>query len=180
MIIGKRVRLRAMEREDIPRYVTWLNDQEVRQYLLETIPLSTEQEKRWFDAVLERPRSAQPLAIEIFTSDGWELVGNIGLQNIEEINRSAEVGVFIGEKKYWSQGYGREAMRLILRFAFDHLNLNRVFLHVYETNPRAIRSYERAGFIHEGRLRQAQFFNGKYVDVLVMSVLREEWQDSEI
>ena len=122
----------------------------------------------------------QPLAIEVFTSDGWQLVGNISLHNIEQINRCAEVGLFIGDKEYWNQGYGREAMRLMLRHAFDHLNLNRVYLRVYETNPRGIRSYERAGFVQEGRLRQAQYFNGIFVDVLIMSVLRSEWQDSEM
>jgi diamine N-acetyltransferase len=180
MIIGKRVRLRAMEREDLPLFVAWLNDQEVRQNMMECIPLSSENEKRWYESMLELPRALQPLGIEIFTSDGWEMIGNLSLHNIEQINRGAEVGIVIGEKKYWNQGYGREAMRLLLRHAFNHLNLNRVYLRVYETNLRGIRSYERAGFIHEGRLRQAQFCNGKFVDVLIMSVLRSEWQDNEI
>lgn len=180
MIIGKRVRLRAIEREDLPKFVAWLNDPEVRQFLMASIPLSMDNEKRWFESILEQPQASQPLAIEIFTSAGWEIVGNVGFHNIDQINRCTEVGIFIGEKQYWSQGYGREAMRLMLRHGFDHLNLNRIYLRVFETNPRGIRSYERAGFIHEGRLRQAQYFNGKYVDVLIMSVLHSEWQDNEM
>jgi RimJ/RimL family protein N-acetyltransferase len=180
MIIGKRIRLRAIEREDLPKFAAWLNDHEVRQYMMDAIPLSLENEKRWYETVIQQPRAQQPLAIEVFTSDGWEMIGNLGMFNLQEINRCAEVGIFIGDKRFWNQGYGREALRLILRHAFDHLNLNRIYLHVDEINLRGIRSYERAGFVHEGRLRQAQFVNGKYVDVLVMSVLRSEWQDNEI
>jgi RimJ/RimL family protein N-acetyltransferase len=76
----------------------------------------------------------------------------------------------------WNQGYGTDAMRLLLRHGFETLNLNRIMLDVYDTNPRAVRSYEKAGFIHEGRKRQGMYKNGRYIDILQMSVLREEWQ----
>ncbi len=123
------------------------------------------------------PPEERPLTIEVKTPTGWRAIGNIGLSNINWHDRSAEVGIFIGEKQFWNQGYGREAMQLMLRHAFNTLNLNRVSLHVYETNPRGIRSYEHAGFVHEGRLRQGRYQDGKYIDVLLMSVLRSEWQD---
>jgi RimJ/RimL family protein N-acetyltransferase len=87
------------------------------------------------------------------------------------------LGIFIGDKRYWNKGYGTEVMRLLLRHGFSTLNLNRVFLRVFETNPRAIRSYEKAGFVFEGRMRQAEFIDGKYCDVILMSVLRSEWKE---
>jgi len=81
----------------------------------------------------------------------------------------------IGDKSYWNQGYGTEALRLLLRVGFETLNLHRIFLRVYETNPRAIRAYEKAGFVQEGRQRQAEFKDGRYIDVLVMSMLVAEY-----
>jgi RimJ/RimL family protein N-acetyltransferase len=91
------------------------------------------------------------------------------------VNRSAEVGIFIGDKPSWNQGYGREAMRLMLKHAFETLNLNRVYLRVFAENARGIKAYEHAGFQHEGCQRQACYQEGHYQDVLMMSVLRQEW-----
>jgi len=176
MILGERVRLRAMEREDLPRFVLWLNDPEVRQGILIAIPLSMSQEEQWFSHMLERPSEEQPLVIEIKTPEGWKAIGNISFHTVDWRERSTEVGIVIGEKSFWNQGYGRDAMQLMLRHGFNNLNLNRIFLRVYASNPRAIRSYEKAGFVHEGRLRQAHFQDGQYVDVLIMSVVRSEWQ----
>jgi hypothetical protein len=81
------------------------------------------------------------------------------------------VGIFIGEKTLWNKGYGTEAMRLLLRHGFETLNLNRICLRVFETNPRAVRSYEKAGFMLEGRERQGMYKDGQYIDVLMMSIL---------
>lgn len=180
MILGKRIRLRAVERGDLPRFVAWLNDPEVRENLMLNLPLSMAQEERWFEGMLNRPQAEMPLAIEILTPEGWVMIGNVGLHEINLTARWAEVGIFIGEKKYWNQGYGRDALRLMLRHAFNNLNLHRVELRVYENNPRAIKAYENTGFVHEGRMRQKVFKNGQYVDELVMAVLRSEWTDVDV
>lgn len=177
MLIGPRVRLRAIEKDDLPRFTAWLNDPEVRQGLQINVPLSNPQEERWYQSTLERPLEEQPLVIEVDLKGQWQAVGNISLMNIDWKERSVEVGIFIGAKTLWSQGYGRDAMRLMLRHAFQNLNLHRVFLRVYASNPRAIRSYEKAGFILEGTMRQAHFQEGRYVDVLLMSVLSSEWKE---
>ena len=105
------------------------------------------------------------------------MIGNSGFFNIDWRNRGAELGIVIGDKAYWNKGYGTEVMRLLLHHGFTTLNLHRIFLRVFEGNPRAIRAYEKAGFVHEGRMRQAEFRDGKYLDVLLMSVLRPEWQE---
>ncbi len=175
MILGERVRLRAIERADLPAFVAWLNDPEVREFIMLYSPLSNEQEERWFKGVLEQPTYNQPLAIEVREGDGWKPVGNCAFHVQDWRVRSAELGIFIGEKSCWGQGYGTEVMQLLLAYGFETLNLNRIYLRVYENNHRAIRAYEKAGFVHEGRMRQAEFRNGNYEDVLFMSVLSEEW-----
>lgn len=175
MLIGKRVRLRAIERADLPRFVEWLNDPEVIPGLLIVTPLSLAQEERWFERVVAGVPEEAPLVIEINTPQGWTPVGNIGMHRINWREREAELGIVIGEKKYWNHGYGGDAIRLLLDYGFNQLNLHRIFLRVHASNPRAIRSYEKVGFVHEGRLREAHFHAGAYEDVLIMSVLSSEW-----
>jgi RimJ/RimL family protein N-acetyltransferase len=179
MIYGKRTRLRHVEREDLPRFVKWLNDPEVRQGLAMYLPISHAEEEKWFENMLERDRDEQPLAIEIQLDEGWTLIGNCGMFNLDWRNRSAELGIFIGDKAYWDKGYGTEVMRLLLRIGFMTLNLHRIYLRVYDNNPRAVHVYEKTGFVHEGRQRQAEYRDGHYLDLLLMSVLRPEWNEAE-
>jgi diamine N-acetyltransferase len=178
MIIGKRVRLRAIERTDLPRFVNWLNDPEVLQHLLIAVPMSLAQEEKWYEHNLTINVAEQPLVIEVNAAGEWVPAGNISLMDINSADRHAELGIFIGEKQYWNQGYGGEAIEMMLVHGFNTLNLNRIYLRVDETNLRGIRCYERVGFIHEGRMRQARFEDGQYIDVLLMSVLRSEWQNA--
>jgi diamine N-acetyltransferase len=177
MIYGERIRLRAVERIDLPRFVEWLNDPEITAGLSMYLPLSQADEESWFDQMRKQPADQHPLMIEVHSQDNWTPVGDCGFNAIDYHNRSGEIGIFIGQKDLWDQGYGTESIRLLLKHGFNSLNLHRIFLRVFETNKRAIRSYEKAGFIHEGRLRQAQFRNGNYVDVILMSVLKPEWRE---
>jgi len=178
MLSSKRLRLRAIEHSDLSRFVSWLNDPEVTEHLMLYIPMSLPQEEQWYEKTLNGPAEEQPLVIEIDTPEGWTPIGNISLMHVDWRTRSAELGLFIGEKRYWNQRYGGEAIQVMLRHGFEGMNLNRIYLRVFETNPRAIRCYERVGFQHEGRLRQAHFLKGQYIDVLIMSVLRDEWKDN--
>ncbi|MBA4380275.1 MAG: N-acetyltransferase [Anaerolinea sp.] len=175
MIYGERIRLRSIEREDLPRFVEWLNDPEVIAGLALYLPFSLAEETKWFEKMIERPAEERALGIEIRTEDGWALIGSCGFHNIEWTNRAGEVGIAIGDKTCWNQGYGSEVMLLLLRHGFETLNLNRVFLRVHAPNRRAISTYEKAGFVQEGRMRQAVYKNGEYQDVLFMSVLHSEW-----
>ena len=177
MIYGERVRLRHVEREDLPHFVAWLNDPEVRHGLALYLPLSNAEEENWFTELLKRPGDEQPLVIEVRGEAGWMMIGNSGFFKFDWRNRSAELGILIGDKTYWNQGYGTEVMRLLLRHGFTTLNLHRIFLRVFENNPRAIRAYEKAGFVLEGRMRQAEYRDGQYWDVLLMSVLSPEWSE---
>jgi RimJ/RimL family protein N-acetyltransferase len=170
-IVGKKIRLRAIERSDIPTFVRWFNDPEVTQYLETYMPLSQAQEERWFEAQLEQ-RDRFIFGVE--TLDG-KLIGNLGLIDIDWKNSHALLGIVLGEKEYWGQGYGTDAITTLLGFAFKQMNLHRVHLPTYEYNKRAIRCYEKCGFTLEGRMRQAHFHDGQYYDELVMGILREEF-----
>ena len=179
MLEGERVRLRAVEKSDLPAFVGWLNDAEVRCNLKLLAPLSMGQEESWYADVLSQPVIAQPLGIEIQDGDQRILIGNISFMNINQTDRNAEVGIFIGEKHYWNQGYGTEAMRLMLQHGFETLNFERIYLRVYETNPRGLRSYEKTGFTEEGRLRNHHYLEGRYIDVIIMGILKDEWFKKE-
>lgn len=172
MIYGEKTRLRRVEREDIPTFVCWFNDPAVREYLTIYRPLSTAEEEKWFEGHLASEDS-ELFAIE--TTDGVH-IGNTGLHAINWQYRQAELGIVIGEKDYWGKGYGSDAIRTLLRFAFEEMNLHRVFLRVRADNARAIRAYEKCGFEHEGQRREAIFANGRYYDELHMGILDREFE----
>ncbi len=185
MIIGERVRFRGVERTDIPRFVEWLNDPEVIEGILVHYPISQADEEGWFDRMLTRPVDERVMGIEVKEPAGegaapaWKLVGTIAFLNIDWRLRSAEFGILIGDKNYWNRGYGTDAVRLLLQHGFTTLNLNRIYLHVFDTNPRAIRAYEKAGFTLEVRERQGEYKHGRYIDVLLMGILKQEFVPDE-
>jgi RimJ/RimL family protein N-acetyltransferase len=170
MIIGEKTRLRRIEREDIPTFVRWFCDPEVRTFLLLNSPISHAQEERWFERKLEE--DSELFAIE--TLDGTH-IGNIELFDFHRIHRRAELGVVLGEKAYWGQGYGSDAIRTLLRFGFEELNLHRIQLSVYEDNERGIGAYKKCGFQLEGRLRDAIYRQGRYYDLLMLGILAHEF-----
>ena len=179
MIYGERVRLRAIERSDLSKFVEWMNDPEVIAGLMISLPMSFAEEEGWYEGVLKHPAAERPYGIEIRKGDEWILVGSCGFHAVNWRERSGDLGISIGAKEYWNQGYGTEVMRLLLQHGFNTLNLNRIALEVFENNPRAIRAYEKAGFVHEGRKRQGMYKDGRYIDILLMSVLRSEWQSED-
>jgi RimJ/RimL family protein N-acetyltransferase len=170
MLQGERVVLRAVEREHLPNYVRWLNDETVLEWLGAFLPMSLAQEEAWYADMVKDPGRCI-FAVEL---DGKH-IGGCGLEHIDGRNRSAEMGLFIGLPELWDRGLGLDIVQTLLRFGFNQLNLHRIYLRVFADNPRAIHVYEKAGFQHEGRLRQSEFRHGRYYDMLWMSVLRSEW-----
>ncbi|MEW8977876.1 MAG: GNAT family protein [Symbiobacterium sp.] len=122
----------------------------------------------WLNSLAPRPEWA-------IVDEKERFIGVVRLWRISERNRSAMLTIFIGEPAYWGRGYGSDALRLVLREAFGPMDLHRVELHVFEFNQRAIRSYEKVGFVHEGVRRQALLRNGHYYDILVMGITRPEF-----
>ena len=175
MIAGEKIRLRPIERDDLPRYVEWFGDQKVRRHLLIWLPFSLAQEERWFENLQGRLERQEDVLLAIDTIDGVH-IGNVGLHAIDWKNRSAELGIVIGEKSYWGQGYGTDAVCTMLNLAFREMNLHRVFLRVDADNARGIRCYEKVGFQREGTLREVGFRESEYFDQHIMSILESEFE----
>jgi diamine N-acetyltransferase len=175
MIIGEKVRLRPIERDDLPRYVEWFGDPEVRRHLLVWLPFSLAQEERWFESLQGRLERQEEVLLAIDTIGGLH-IGNVGLHAIDWKNRNAELGIIIGEKSYWGQGYGTDAVRMMLNLAFREMNLHRVFLRVDADNTRGIRCYKKVGFQHEGTLREVGFRESQYLNQHMMSILASEFE----
>jgi RimJ/RimL family protein N-acetyltransferase len=176
-LFGKRVKLTVEEVGTIAEtFSRWQRDSEYNR-LLSTeafIPHSVKANKEWLEKNLEKaPPEFYLFMIRRMQDD--RLIGEIGLDGVKWNHGESFVGISIGEREFWGNGYGTEAMELILRFAFLELNLHRVSLDVFDYNPRAIRSYEKAGFIHEGRQRGSLKRDGHRYDMLYMGILREEW-----
>lgn len=180
MIVGKNVRLRAISKKDLPDFATWINDPEVHRNLVINFPMSLEQEEKWYEEILTHPVEEHPLSIEVLDHKEWKLAGDVAFMNLDQRSRCAEIGIFIGDKNFHNRGFGTETMKLMVKHGFLDLNLNRIYLRVFETNPRGIRCYEKAGFKHEGRLRQGHFLEGHYIDILMMSILRDEWKKKDM
>ncbi|MCL4394913.1 MAG: GNAT family N-acetyltransferase [Chloroflexi bacterium] len=178
MYRGRLVQLGAHQREYLPKFVEWMNDWEVRRFLnpAAALPLSLEDETKWFE---EGRRAEGSYLFAILTLAENKLIGSCGLHKVDLKNRSGVFGIFIGDKAYWSKGYGTDATLALLGFAFGELGLHRVELEVNDFNPRAVRAYEKAGFRRDGVERQSLYREGKFHDTFLMSILREEWDAIE-
>jgi diamine N-acetyltransferase len=174
IIRGEHVYLRAPERDDIPRFVRWFNDAEVLRDLAMFAPMSEAGEIAWFDRMLDAQGKTDYHFVICLLGDDRP-IGTAGLHALDFTNGSADFGIAIGEKSEWNKGHGTDALRAICDFGFGELRLERIGLLVYEGNDRAHRSYEKAGFSHEGTMRRAHFARGDHLDVHVMGLLREEW-----
>jgi RimJ/RimL family protein N-acetyltransferase len=171
---GDKVELGPVQREYLGKYVEWLNDWEVSRFLAPGVPflLNLDDETDWFE---RRRQDKDNIVFAILALPEKQLIGNCGAHRLDWKNRSAVFGIVIGDKNYWNKGYGTDATRTLLRFAFEQLGLNRVELEVYDFNPRAIRAYEKAGFRRDGVRRQALYRDGAFHDTYLMGILREDW-----
>lgn len=169
---GSLVRLRAREPADALRHVRWLNDIEVTRWIRVDYPQSFAAQQRRSNG--EATPSYTRAALAIDTLEGLH-IGNCSLSTSDPANREGLLGILIGEPAYRNGGYGTDAMRLLCRYGFEQMNLQRIELTVYGENARAIRVYEKVGFRHEARRRQAHFIDGRYEDVVVMGLIRGEF-----
>jgi RimJ/RimL family protein N-acetyltransferase len=178
MLQGPRVRLRSIARDDLPRLWAFHNDLavELASGGDPPLPQSLARLQAEFDQDAARGgRDPTKFAIEV---DG-QCVGTCALFHPDATAQTCELGVGIGERDYWGKGYGREAVRLLLEYAFKYLNYRKVWLRVHGANERAIRAYRACGFVEEGRQRAHVWSNGAYDDLVLMGVLRDEWRQGE-
>lgn len=175
MLEGRLVRLRALEASDAERAYTWINDREVTQFLMARYPYSLAFEENWTKGA-SAENGYKDLRLAIETKDSVH-IGLCGLHRASPEDRNAELGIMIGDKSRWSNGYGTDAMLTLVRFGFHEMNLHRVDLGVFEFNDRAIACYRKCGFVEEGRRREAYYQGGRYWDVVRMGVLRGEFDE---
>ncbi len=169
--------LKPLDPSDVKYFYQWLNDDEAIQYSLSLFQkISSEKEiNNWFvNSVLIKEEKT--LNLGIYLDNGNKLIGYTGLCNISKENKSGEYFIFIGDKNMWGRGIGTLITKQILKIGFKNFNLNRIYLTVSELNTAALKAYQKAGFVDEGRLREANFRKGKFHDKIIMSVLKSEWK----
>lgn len=169
---GERIYFRPLELEDLEVLQRWINDPENHQFFTIFGPVNRGQEREWLEGI---PKREGTFAFGIALKAGDRPIGTIELRCGDRPHRSGEIGIMIGERGFKGQGYGTEAMRLILAYGFRTLNLHRIGLRVFANNPRGIRCYEKAGFKREGVLREARWWDGRWWDVLEYGILDREW-----
>ena len=173
VIRGERIYLRSVEREDLARCHRWINDETLTATLAQRYPVSLAQEADWIERAA-RGQDPSQLALAICLAKDGRHIGNCGLEAIDRDNRTATLGIFIGERDCHGKGLGEEAVRALCGYAFDELDLRKIRLDVYTTNPGAERTYARVGFRREGLLREEVFRRGKPLDVIRMGLLKED------
>jgi RimJ/RimL family protein N-acetyltransferase len=174
---GKLVHLSGVDPEEMSKALSrWNRDSEYTRLLNMSVrPLNSAKGiQKWMDEMIAET-SPSEYFFTIRTREENHLIGGLFLEVIDWAGRDSSVAIFIGEREHWGKGYGSDAMRLLLQYAFQELNLWRVSLGVFQYNPRAIRSYEKVGFCHEGRMRQYLNHEGKRWDILYMGIRRDEW-----
>jgi RimJ/RimL family protein N-acetyltransferase len=173
MIPGKLVKLRAIEREDLPKIASWRNDPAIYRNYIEYEPLSAAKQERWFESILAHPTEKN----FIISLPNGEAIGQIGIGNIDERGRVGEAIRFImGDDRYKLMGHSAEGLYLALSYGFNHLNLHKIYATDLSTNPKMVSMHKQFGFIQEGVLREHVYHEGEHTDVVIMGLLREEFR----
>ena len=175
-LLGDRIYLSPRNSEDAEKFTEWLNDFNIADYIGKSGEVTTLEAERKFLSENITPEAV----FVIVTLDDNKMIGTVSLEKISWINRTATLGIFIGEEDYRSKGYGTEAIKLILEYGFKYMNLRNINLDLMEFNTRALKCYEKCGFKEYGRRRKCRFINGKYYDCISMDILAEEFEGDYI
>ena len=169
-LIGQKCYLSPIDLNDAEKFAEWLNDLEVTENLLLYNSVINVETEKGFLENLAKGHNYSIVDMENNTS-----IGNCGLMEIDNLNQTAEVGIFIGDKNYWNKGYGTEALKLLVDYGFKALNLHNIFLKVFSYNKHAIKSYEKVGFKIIGIRREAIYRKMERHDLIFMDILVEEF-----
>ena len=176
IIQGERVFLRPFEAADAELYRGWRSDAEPMALAgwKDRAPLSLAQSAARMERLAaDQGKDYYTFMICLLADE--RPIGEVGLSELDLRNGSAEVGIFIGEVDEWGRGYGTDAVNALVGFGFAELRLERIWLEVWTENARAMRAYEKAGFIYEATLRNDRYEGGRHTSGHVMSILRDEW-----
>jgi len=177
MLTGEKVNLRALEPGDLDSIMQWVNDREVTKWLLAFVwPVSRKSEEEWLARATQSTGSSTDKVLVIEAKDGV-YIGQVGLHGIDYVSGVAELGIVIGRKDYWGKGYGADAIRTLLRFAFSQLRLRKIILKYQGANERGRKCYSRVGFKEVGRLKAHQLVDGEFQDMVYMEIFAEEFME---
>lgn len=168
--------IRPITIEDTENIVKWRNSPEVTVNFIYRTQLTAESHLQWMKNKVETGQVAQFIIVE---KEGEKPIGSVYLRDIDTVNKKAEFGIFIGENSTRGKGYGTQATKLILDYAFKELDLNKVMLRVFAYNKGAIKCYEKAGFTNEGCFRQDVIIDGVAYDIIFMGILKSEWEEGK-
>lgn len=178
VVPGERIFLSHLLKSDVPLLARWLSDLEMNTYLgAPGMSYTLEQEQAWFDSLAH---DKQMKCFAIIVRDGQKLIGSLSLMGINHQQGTAELGIGLGDKTVWGQGYGGEAVRLICDYGFTFLGLSSLCLWHSAFNERGHRAYLRAGFKEAGRWRDALTFNGRRYDRILMDLTRADFGPSRL
>jgi len=177
MLEGKRVRLRSFELSDLDDIMRHWNSMELRKLVgsADRGPVCRNDEEEWIRSTWKERQERRAFTLAIESIADAKLVGGISLFRIDWTSRSAMLGISVYNSENWGKGYGQESVNVILDFAFQTLNLNRVELKTFDFNKRAQKCYLKVGFKEVGRRRKACFIDGQYHDDVIMDILKDEW-----
>lgn len=175
MYTGKLVRLREYNKEDAKLAQKYINEPSVKKNLTPSVPflICEWEEEKWVQSNSAFSTSNYSFAIE--TLNDSKYIGGCGINTINWLSRTSEIGIFIGDTNYQSKGYGSDALKILIKFIFNQMNIRKIKLNVYDFNERAIRCYKKLGFKVEGTLRDELFRDGKYYDIIQMGLFKEEF-----
>lgn len=173
-IIGKKIYLRPLYLEDLKKgYLDWINNPEVNRYLMGGIfPTTQDKLKEYYEKVMG---SDKDVIFAIIVKKTDKYIGNIKIGDIDWVNRNAHCGRLIGEKRYWGKGYGTEALKLVIDYAFNILNLNRICNRMVADNIGAVKSCEKVGMQREGVFSQVRYLNGEYKDAIQFAITKDRY-----
>lgn len=173
MYYGEKVCLRAYREDDLERICKLINDAELKKFLVTNIPFpQTEwEEENWVKSHKQNSDGEYEFAIEATKTNKY--IGGCSVRKVNWLSRTAEVGIMIADKDYWGNGYGTDAMKVLIKFIFENMNIRKIKLCVFSFNERAKKCYEKCGFKVEGVLKDEIFKDGKYYDEILMAAFKE-------
>jgi RimJ/RimL family protein N-acetyltransferase len=172
-LVGERVYLRPLEKEDLPQIQEWMNDPDIRWLTGEVRPTNRTGAEEWYERVC-KDQARIWFAVALKEND--QIIGEAGLLRMFPAWRTTDLSIILGDKDAWGQGYGTEAILLLLDYAFGYLSFHRVAIGVVRFNERALKFYEKVGFKREGIQRDGYFYNHQSHDFVMMSILKEEFR----
>jgi RimJ/RimL family protein N-acetyltransferase len=172
MIAGEHTILRAFEREDVERCYRWMNDPNIVRTLKSRYPIAFTNEAEWLEGAMSPSLNERHFAIE--RKDDRSHIGNASIHDIDWVSRTSWFGLFIGEPTAWNRGFGTDAIRTLVRFAFDDMNLVKLRINVFDYNEKAKHVLLGHGFVEEGKLARDFYREGTYHDIVILSVFRGE------